>query len=99
MQQRPLTTQVTLVERFVAGVDRRRLEEIAAGDASSVPGLTFLGAIAIPTDETYLSVFTGPDDGRLARDPRSDRVVDAIVVGPWLRGTGAHLRPHERKHP
>ena len=68
---------VVLVERFVAGINPSRLEEIAQRSDER-----FLGAIAIPDDETCIYLFTGGEPLLVAA--LGDRAVPALLAGPWL---------------
>jgi hypothetical protein len=78
MRSNASAQRVVLVERFVAGLDRGRLAEIADRAEERL-----LGAIAIPDDETCFLLFAASGDP-LADAERGDRAVAALLAGPWL---------------
>jgi hypothetical protein len=108
MSSEPQSTRLFLVERFVSGLDLGRLEEITrreriASSEGRRAGLDvrFVGAVAIPEDETCLCFFTGTGAVRGADRPSSPtdaRVLDAIVAGPWLSSAGLGLAVGRQTH-
>jgi hypothetical protein len=77
------STSVILVECFVPGIDVAGLEEIAKHGQNEA-NVEFVGAIAIPADETCLYLFTGQSAVAPSAVRRGDRTVEAILAGPWL---------------
>jgi hypothetical protein len=85
MTPEPRPRRVLVVERYVAGIDRRSLQEIAVAQNGNL-----VGAIAIPADETCLCLFANAAGLHPAQ---GDRVLEALIAGPWLPHTPGKETP------
>src|SRR5947208_2485458 len=82
---------VVMVERYVGGVDARRLAELVddtdrALTAARLPGLTHVGSVALPGDDATFCVFHGTRDDVLAVDRLMGIPGLRVVEGVSLRG-------------
>jgi hypothetical protein len=100
-----------VVERFVSGLDERRLEELVRHERQVVTDLrwsgldvVYAGSIAIPQDETCLCFFRGADVRSVARanlsvSLASDRILEAFPAGPaFLPRHRTPVRARRKEH-
>jgi hypothetical protein len=101
--------RIFVVERFVSGLDKSRLEDLARRERAEVANMrwsgldiVYVGSVAIPQDETCLCFFRGPDARSVSRanlgvSLASDRIVEALLTRPSFLAPGRGRTSVDRK--